>query len=116
MRDPIEEPMAKQSSERLACEPKIVVIPSGPFMLGSGATNPLRSEDEPDLTELELPYSYAIGVHPVTVGQFRPFVTAGAYAQRRYWTAAGWRVSEGRTQPDHWHDSEWAGDNRLPVV
>jgi formylglycine-generating enzyme required for sulfatase activity len=112
----IEEQMAKQSSERLACEPEVVVIPLGPFMLGSAATNPLRSEDEPDLVALDLPYSYAIGVHPVTVDQFRAFITAGGYAQRRYWTDTGWQVSEGRTQPDHWHDGEWAGDALLPVI
>jgi formylglycine-generating enzyme required for sulfatase activity len=108
--------MAKQSNERLACEPEVVVIPAGPFLLGSAAINPLRSEHEPDVAELELSYSYAIAVYPVTVGQFRPFITAGAYAQRRYWTDAGWQVSAGRSQPDHWHDREWAGDDRLPVV
>jgi formylglycine-generating enzyme required for sulfatase activity len=108
--------MGKQISERLAYEPEVIMIPSGPFLLGSAATNSLRSEDEPDLLELDLPYAYAVAVHPVTVGQFRAFIAAGAYAQRRYWTEAGWRLSTGRTQPDHWHDADWAGDDRLPVV
>jgi formylglycine-generating enzyme required for sulfatase activity len=108
--------MAKQNDERLACEPEVVAIPAGPFYLGSAATSALRSDDELELVELELSYTYAISVCPVTVGQFRAFITAGAYAHRGYWTAAGWRLSEGRAHPDHWHDPEWAGNGRSPVI
>lgn len=108
--------MAKQSNERVAYEPEVVVIAPGPFLLGSAATSSLRTEDKPDLRELDISYAYAIAVHPVTVGQFRAFITAGAYAQPHYWTEAGWRLSQGRTHPDHWHDPDWAGDDRLPVV
>jgi formylglycine-generating enzyme required for sulfatase activity len=108
--------MAKQINKRLVCEPEVVTIPPGPYLLGSAMTDTLRSEDERELVALELPYAYAIALHPVTVGQFRAFITAGAYAQRRYWTEAGWRLSGGRTHPDHWHDPDWAGDDRLPVV
>jgi formylglycine-generating enzyme required for sulfatase activity len=108
--------MGKQSTERLACEPEVVMIPPGPFLLGSTATISLRSEDEPDLVELDLPYAYALGVYPVTVGQFHAFITAGAYAQRHHWTEVGWRLSQGRTHPDHWRDPDWAGNDRLPVV
>jgi formylglycine-generating enzyme required for sulfatase activity len=98
-----------QDHMRLAYEPEVIMKPPGPFLLGSAATNSLSCEEEPKLVELDLSYSYAIAVYAVTVGQFRPFITADAYAQRHYWTAAGWRLSEGRTRPDQWHDADWAG-------
>ena len=107
---------AGQGDKWLAYEPDVVQIPAGPFLLGSAVTNELRDDDEPELACVTLSYRYAIAIHPVTVGQFRPFIASGAYAQRHYWTEAGWRLSAGRTQPDHWQDPEWAGDNRLPVV
>jgi formylglycine-generating enzyme required for sulfatase activity len=108
--------MVKQRNERLANEPMVVTIPPGPFLLGSAVSSQFRSEGEPNLVELDLPYVFAIAVHPVTVGQFRAFITDDAYAQRHYWTEAGWRLSEGRMHPDHWHDPDWAGDDRLPVI
>jgi formylglycine-generating enzyme required for sulfatase activity len=112
----VEHQKASQGDKRLAYEPDVVQIPAGPFLLGSTAASELRDEDELELAYVTLPYAYAIAIHPVTVRQFRPFIAADAYAQRHYWTEAGWRLSQGRTHPDHWHDPYWAGDDRLPVV
>ena len=33
---------------------------------------------------------YRIGRYPITVKQYRPFVEAKGYEQKRYWTEAGW--------------------------
>ncbi len=66
---------------------------------------------------LTLP-AYRIARHPVTVGQFRKFLEAGGYRERRYWTATGWawREAVDRSTPDFWEDDAWTGDDRLPVV
>lgn len=117
----------------LSFEPKMVWIPSGPFLMGTGEGQIefLASQSEQGLVwqekgrfGREQPQhtitlgDYWIGRYPVTVGQFRAFLGAGGYAQRSYWTEAGWAWCQavGRTQPDLWHDATWAGDDRLPAV
>ncbi|OAI53949.1 hypothetical protein AYO44_15545, partial [Planctomycetaceae bacterium SCGC AG-212-F19] len=53
-------------------------IPAGSFVMGSPPTEPGRSKDE-DQHEVEIAKSFAIGIHKVTVGQFRAFVQAQGY-------------------------------------
>ena len=112
---------------------QMVHVPAGPFLMGTGASEIDRLANETALarTWVEKGYfgreqpqhtvvlpAYWIGRHPVTVAQFRTFVEAGGYRQQRYWTAAGWawRGAAGRSQPDHWDDAIWTGDEHLPVV
>ena len=59
-----------------------------------------------------------VGKFPVKVGEYCPFVASGGYRERRYWTAAGWSWlgDARRSQPDHWDDPTWSGDDTLPVV
>ncbi|NDJ74927.1 MAG: formylglycine-generating enzyme family protein, partial [Chloroflexi bacterium] len=61
---------------------------------------------------------FRIGKYPVTVGEFRAFIEGGGYHEARWWTEAGWRWRMDRdiTQPFHWDDAQWSGDERLPVV
>jgi formylglycine-generating enzyme required for sulfatase activity len=101
---------------RTSFEPEMVFIPAGPFLMGSPTTDRLRDEAEPDQFALSLDYDYAIGKYPITVGQYRAFVDAGGYQDQRFWTRAGWQQNSNRIQPDHWTDTQWAGDDRLPVV
>jgi formylglycine-generating enzyme required for sulfatase activity len=117
----------------LPIKPEMVWIPAGPFLMGTGEgqIDFLASQSEQGLEwkekgrfGREQPQhtvtlgDYWIGRYPVTVGQFRVFIGAGGYAQRSYWTEAGWAWCQavGRTQPDFWDDAAWAGDGRLPVV
>jgi hypothetical protein len=60
---------------------------------------------------------YKIGKYPVTNAQFKLFVDAEGYGERRWWTEAGWeeRQKEGWTQPRYWRDSKWNGVEQ-PVV
>ncbi len=111
----------------------MVLIPAGPFTMGTGQAEIDRLAGEFELARawaekgrfgreqpqhvVTLP-AYWIGRHAVTVGQYRGFVEAGGYRQRRYWTEAGWawREATGRSQPDYWDQVTWRGDERLPVV
>ncbi len=99
-------------------EPQIEMgtIPAGPFLMGSPTSDHLREDVEPAQFELTIAYDYAIGITPITVGQFRAFIDAGGYRQRAHWTQVGWSLSSTRTAPDHWENTLWAGDDQLPVV
>jgi formylglycine-generating enzyme required for sulfatase activity len=106
----------KSEKVRNPFEPEMVLIPAGPFLMGSPKSDRLRGETEPEQFELNLDYDYAIGKYPVTVGQYRAFVEVGGYRERRFWTRVGWQRRSNPAQPDHWSDSQWAGDDLLPVV
>jgi formylglycine-generating enzyme required for sulfatase activity len=111
-------PTPPPPAPRKEFEPKMVAVPAGGFLMGSDRSVDQQARDnEPDQFPLYLP-DYAIGKCPVTVGQYRYFVEAGGYRERKYWTDAGWqwRESQKRTEPDYWKDNKWTGDNRLPVV
>lgn len=99
-------------------EPEMVLIPAGPFLMGSPTSDQLRYDGEPEQFELLLDYDYTIGKYPVTVGQYRAFMEAGGYRENRWWTDAGWqqRQSAGWRQPRYWGDKKWTGDDLLPVV
>ncbi len=61
--------------------------------------SPGRSGDGDDrekkpLQQVELPHSYKIGRYPVTNADFARFVAAGGYAERRWWTAEGWKDNQ----------------------
>jgi formylglycine-generating enzyme required for sulfatase activity len=58
---------------------EFVRIPSGAFLMGSRADNPLASESEKPQHPIEIAYDYWIGRYPVTNEQFARFVTAAQY-------------------------------------
>jgi formylglycine-generating enzyme required for sulfatase activity len=113
--------------------PEMIHIPGGSFVMGTGdaQVNWLVGQfdeaskwrdrgyfrrEQPQHT-VSLP-AYCISRYPLTVGEYRPFLNAGGYHSREYWTDAGWawRVAHGRRMPDLWDNKQWAGDDRLPVV
>jgi formylglycine-generating enzyme required for sulfatase activity len=60
---------------------------------------------------------YWIAKYPVTNRQFKLFIDADGYRERKWWTDAGWaqREEEKWTEPRYWGHSEWNG-NEQPVV
>ena len=64
-------------------------VPDGPFFMGD------------KWVEVDVPYGYWMGVHTVTQAQFRYFVEAGGYTEKKWWTKAGWDFIklQGRSGP-----------------
>ena len=82
-----------------------VEVPAGTYPYG----------DEGKTVEIETPFR--IGRYPVTNGQYRTFLEADGYGQRKWWSEDGWtwRQREQVTEPRFWHDRRWNGPNQ-PVV
>ncbi len=64
-------------------------VPAGPFVMGEGKDKH---------TNAHLTYACWLARHPVTQAQFKAFVDAGGYAERRYWPEAEaaqfWKAGE----------------------
>ncbi len=96
---------------------QFVRVPAGPFLMGSADDDPDAYDNEKPRHTYDIPYEYWIGRYPVTNQEFRRFVEAGGYKERRYWTEAGWAAKEKErwTEPRYWRDKGF--DNPLqPVV
>lgn len=103
---------------RLPFEPETVLIPAGPFIMGSNKVlDPAAYDYELPQCTLTLP-EYRIGKYPVTVGEYRAFVEVGGYREKKWWTEAGWRrrAAEKKTVPLFWGVSTWTAHDRLPVI
>jgi formylglycine-generating enzyme required for sulfatase activity len=87
-------------------------VPAGTFAMGGDRKVENRAWAG---AVIDLPAPFWLARYPVTCAQFRPFVEAGGYRERRYWTEAGWRWKQERAQPIYWKDPRWQFDNH-PVV
>jgi len=65
----------------------MVTVPAGPFRMGSDAS---AQDNERPAHGVELD-AFAIDRYPVTYRQFRAFIAAGGYQNRRWWSQAGWQ-------------------------
>ncbi|MEI8166300.1 MAG: bifunctional serine/threonine-protein kinase/formylglycine-generating enzyme family protein [Chloroflexales bacterium] len=101
---------------KLPVWPEMVLVPAGPFLMGSSSAYSQSRDDEKPQHTLTLP-AYEIGKTEVTNAQFRPFVEGDGYTKRAYWDDAGWqwRTENQRIQPAYWNAAQWNGDNQ-PVV
>jgi formylglycine-generating enzyme required for sulfatase activity len=63
------------------------LVEAGPFWYGDDREGGRRG---PVLKQVHLPASYRIARFPVTNAEYRRFVEAGGYDERRWWTPAGW--------------------------
>ena len=114
-------------------ENKMVYIPAGTFVMGTSDEQISRLSQldqlakkwmEKNYFEREKPQhkvtlaSYSISKFPVTVGEYRLFIEASVYQEKRYWTESGWlwRKSARRIQPEYWDDQKWTWNIKLPVI
>jgi hypothetical protein len=90
---------------------ELVSIPEGLFLMGDD-----EDEDAKPRHEVFLP-TYQIGKYPVTNAEFKEFVDAGGYREKRWWTAAGWGCKEAdkQSEPRYWDDTRLNKPNQ-PVV
>ena len=125
--------MAINHQSHQIIEPITIKIPANTFAMGTSEEqiNTLAERDplawkwrekgffnrEQPLHSITLP-GYSIGKYPVTVAEYRFFITHEGYHTQKYWTAAGWkwRKATERLKPDYWEDEIYTGDDHLPVV
>ena len=77
------------------------------FMMGDGTLGPDVS--------LSFSNDFSISKSSVTNGQFGLFIADGGYAERRCWTANGWKWKGKTAQPAFWKDAKFNGKGQ-PVV
>ncbi len=74
---------------RPAPEPEDVLVPAGPFMLGTNDTLWAYDNERPAHL-VEVP-AFLLERFPVTNERFAEFVEDGGYREQRYWSDDGWR-------------------------
>jgi formylglycine-generating enzyme required for sulfatase activity len=100
---------------------ELVTVPAGPFLMGSREADDQARDLEKPQHELTLP-TFKIGRYPVTNAQYRRFIEAGGYREKRWWTEAGWAEKENPrlekkawTEPRLWQHRRYNRPNQ-PVV
>jgi iron(II)-dependent oxidoreductase len=89
--------------------PEEVLVPGGPFLMGS--TDPAALDNERPVHQVDVA-AFWIDAAPVSNGQYRRFVEDGGYDEARWWCEAGWawRRQAELVAPQFWRrDGErWA--------
>lgn len=79
--------LSRRSYGSTAAPCEMVTIPAGDFFLG----NNCHSQDNARPAHWVYLNSYQIDRYPVTCAQYRQFIAAGGYRDRRWWSEAGWQ-------------------------
>ena len=82
--------------------PSEVLVPGGPFTMGTSA-EPWALDNERPAHTVEVP-PYYLDTTPVTCGAYAEFIADGGYDDPRWWTRAGWehRQRAALTAPLYW--------------
>ena len=94
--------MIKINTNALNIPEDMVLIPEGPFLMGSTKEDIERLLDldrniEVERLENEMPQrevflsAYFIDKYPVTNAQFKKFIESDGYTQKALWSDAGWQ-------------------------
>lgn len=97
-------PTTNKQSSPLSTE--MVKIPAGEFYMGS---NEGAQDNERPAHRIHLD-TYWIDRYPVTCEQYREFIAAGGYQNRRWWSEEGWQWLQSHpvAQPLYWWNSpDW---------
>jgi formylglycine-generating enzyme required for sulfatase activity len=81
------------------------VIEPEPFIMGDNQSE--YRDEKPQFICNLITQSYQISRYPITVAQYKTFISSGGYAQRCYWTKIGWlwREKKGITGPELYHST-----------
>ena len=82
--------------------PREVLVPGGPFTMGTSSEAWALDNERPAHT-VSVPAFY-LDATPVTNAAYTEFIADGGYADRRWWSAAGWdhRQRAGLEAPQFW--------------
>jgi gamma-glutamyl hercynylcysteine S-oxide synthase len=82
--------------------PAEVLVPGGPFSMGTSA-EPWALDNERPAHTVDVP-PFFLDTTPVTCGAYSEFIADGGYDDRRWWTGAGWdhRQRAGLVAPQYW--------------
>ena len=100
--DPVLHAPPPQAPADVATLPAEVIVPGGPFTMGT-STEPWALDNERPAHTVHVD-PFAIDTTPVSNGAYQEFIEDGGYRQPRWWTAAGWRhrVEAGLSAPQFW--------------
>jgi formylglycine-generating enzyme required for sulfatase activity len=99
-------PIKKTSTTLLTKPFEWIRIPKGPVQITYiGAVSPFHVPE------------FEISKYPITNAQFRLFIEASGYEEKRWWTEAGWNENQREKwiSPRLWTNKKWNGDIE-PVV
>jgi iron(II)-dependent oxidoreductase len=89
--------------------PPEVIVPAGPFTMGT-STDPWALDNERPAATIDVP-RFRLDTVPVTNAAYQSFITHGGYDDPRWWTTEGWahRRREGLKAPLSWyrHQDTW---------
>ncbi|NIA29268.1 MAG: SUMF1/EgtB/PvdO family nonheme iron enzyme [Actinobacteria bacterium] len=104
------EALGRAGDPRLGLEKpeRWVSIAEGRFLMGAQKSNKGGPNYDRDAQDRETPHwvelsAFQISKYPVTVMEFRQFVDAEGYAQKRYWRAGGWGL---KSEPQDWAEQK----------
>jgi gamma-glutamyl hercynylcysteine S-oxide synthase len=94
-------PPGPPPADALALPPE-VLIPGGPFLMGTSA-HPWALDNERPAHTVEVPAFY-LDTTPVTNAAYAEFIADGGYAEPRWWNPAGWdhRQRASLSAPLYW--------------
>ncbi len=95
--------------------PLMVTLPPGKFVMGSPDTEKDRLDREGPQREVRIGYALAVGKFPVTVGEWKKFISATHHdtgASAYIWDGKEWKDTPGRG----WASPGFAQDDSHPVT
>ncbi|MDA2807375.1 ergothioneine biosynthesis protein EgtB [Nocardiopsis suaedae] len=100
--DPVLPDGAPDGPDPVPPGPAEVLVPAGPFTMGTTA-DPWAYDNERPSHTVHLP-AYRIAARPVSNAAHMAFIDAGGYDDPRWWTEEGWRWRSegGKTAPAFW--------------
>jgi len=95
-------PLPPPAPADAASLPAEVLVPGGPFMMGTSA-EPWAMDNERPAHEVHVP-AFWLDTTPVTNGAYTEFIASGGYDDPRWWSAQGWeyRQQAGLFAPLFW--------------
>ncbi len=100
---------------------KLALLPAGEFEMGAPESDELAEENERPRHRVKITRPFRIGVHEVTVGQFRAFIEASGHVTAAEKGKSSGYNGETRTfeydrEGFHWKNPGWEQTERHPVL